>query len=153
MKPDIVTYGSGVRASALHGGCRSLSGTSVASPVVAGAVALLAGAVHHQHVNPASMKQTLLNSARKLGGVNMFEQGHGKLDLLRAFHELNTYKPHARWVWSMGVVVGQHGCGCGAAWVWLWGGMGVVMGQHGFGRGCGHGTGGCGYVSPLSPTA
>ncbi len=57
VKPDIVTYGSGVRGSALGGGCRSLSGTSVASPVVAGAVALLAGAVKHNHVNPASMKQ------------------------------------------------------------------------------------------------
>ena len=94
----MVTYGSGVRGSALHGGCRSLSGTSVASPVVAGAVALLAGAVHYAHVNPASMKQALLSSARKLPGVNMFEQGHGKLDLLRAFHELNTYQPHARYV-------------------------------------------------------
>lgn len=42
VKPDLVTYGSGVRGSALQGGCRTLSGTSVASPVVAGAVALLA---------------------------------------------------------------------------------------------------------------
>ena len=42
VKPDIVTYSSGVRGSALHSGCRSLSGTSVASPVVTGAVALLA---------------------------------------------------------------------------------------------------------------
>lgn len=42
VKPDLVTYGSGVRGSALQTGCRTLSGTSVASPVVAGAVALLA---------------------------------------------------------------------------------------------------------------
>ena len=42
VKPDIVTYGSGVRGSGLKEGCRSLSGTSVASPVVAGAVTLLA---------------------------------------------------------------------------------------------------------------
>ena len=96
VKPDIVTYGSGVRGSALNGGCRSLSGTSVASPVVAGAVALLAGAVKHQFVNPASMKQALMASAQRLGSVNMFEQGHGQLDLLRAYHELNTYKPQAR---------------------------------------------------------
>lgn len=41
VKPDIVTYGSGVRGSGMKGGCRSLSGTSVASPVVAGAVTLL----------------------------------------------------------------------------------------------------------------
>lgn len=42
VKPDLVTYGSAVRGSALKNGCRTLSGTSVASPVVAGAVALLA---------------------------------------------------------------------------------------------------------------
>ena len=96
VKPDIVTYGSGVRGSALRGGCRSLSGTSVASPVVAGAVTLLLGAVDHAHINPASMKQALMDSAQRLGGgANIFEQGSGKLDLLRAFHMLNTYKPQA----------------------------------------------------------
>ena len=42
VKPDIVTYGSAVRGSSIQGSCRSLSGTSVASPVVAGAVTLLA---------------------------------------------------------------------------------------------------------------
>ena len=41
VKPDIVTYGSAVRGSSIQGGCRSLSGTSVASPVVAGAITLL----------------------------------------------------------------------------------------------------------------
>jgi membrane-bound transcription factor site-1 protease len=41
VKPDIVTYGHYVRGSDKEGGCRSLSGTSVASPVVAGAVTLL----------------------------------------------------------------------------------------------------------------
>lgn len=85
-----------MRGSALHGGCRPLSGTSVASPVVAGAVALLAGAVERANVNPASMKQALMASAQKLEGVNMFEQGSGKLDLLRAYQELSSYKPHAR---------------------------------------------------------
>lgn len=41
MKPDLVTYGALVRGSNLHGKCGTLSGTSVASPVVAGAAALL----------------------------------------------------------------------------------------------------------------
>ncbi|XP_064414456.1 membrane-bound transcription factor site-1 protease [Latimeria chalumnae] len=96
VKPDIVTYGSGVRGSGMKGGCRSLSGTSVASPVVAGAVTLLASTVHRRElVNPASMKQALIASARRLPGVNMFEQGHGKLDLLRAYQVLNSYKPQA----------------------------------------------------------
>ncbi|XP_019490327.1 PREDICTED: membrane-bound transcription factor site-1 protease [Hipposideros armiger] len=97
VKPDIVTYGAGVRGSGVKGGCRALSGTSVASPVVAGAVTLLVSTVQKRElVNPASMKQALIASARRLPGVNMFEQGHGKLDLLRAYQVLNSYKPQAR---------------------------------------------------------
>uniref|UniRef100_T1J4A8 Membrane-bound transcription factor site-1 protease n=1 Tax=Strigamia maritima TaxID=126957 RepID=T1J4A8_STRMM len=97
VKPDIVTYGSGVRGSSIKGGCRSLSGTSVASPVVAGAVTLLASGVLHRGnvINPASMKQALMASARRLTGVNMFEQGSGKLDLLKAYQILSSYKPQA----------------------------------------------------------
>lgn len=45
FKPDLVTYGSSVLGSRMGGGCRALSGTSVASPVAAGAVALLASVV------------------------------------------------------------------------------------------------------------
>lgn len=95
LKPDIVTYGSAVRGSNLKKGCRSLSGTSVASPVVAGAVTLLYSGVLHRGsvINPGSMKQALLASARRLPGVGMFEQGAGKLDLLRAFQMLSTYTP------------------------------------------------------------
>ncbi|XP_011879959.1 PREDICTED: membrane-bound transcription factor site-1 protease [Vollenhovia emeryi] len=101
IKPDLVIYGSGVRGSALQSGCRSLSGTSVSSPVVAGAVALLASAfvetngskINKEKVTPASMKQALLSSARRLPGIGMFEQGAGKLDLLRAFHFLQSYTP------------------------------------------------------------
>ncbi|KAK3701706.1 hypothetical protein QZH41_006719 [Actinostola sp. cb2023] len=48
VKPDIVTYGSGVRGSSL-----------------------------------------------KLPGFNIFEQGHGKLDLIKAFQILNSLKPQA----------------------------------------------------------
>lgn len=97
VKPDIVTYGSSVRGSSIKGSCRTLSGTSVASPVVAGAVTLLASGVLHRGnaINPASMKQALMASARRLPGVNMFEQGHGKLDLLKAYQILNSYKPQA----------------------------------------------------------
>ncbi|XP_054278067.1 membrane-bound transcription factor site-1 protease-like [Macrosteles quadrilineatus] len=97
VKPDIVTYGSGVRGSSIKAGCKTLSGTSVASPVVAGAVTLLASGVLHRGnvINPASMKQALMASARRLPGVNMFEQGHGKLDLLKAYQVLNSYKPQA----------------------------------------------------------
>ncbi|XP_045510195.1 membrane-bound transcription factor site-1 protease [Colias croceus] len=95
MKPDIVTYGSGVRGSSVNGGCRSLSGTSVASPVVAGAIALLASGVPRQNLTPASVKQALCITARRLQGPNMFEQGHGKLDLISAYQFLREYVPQA----------------------------------------------------------
>ncbi|XP_072169129.1 membrane-bound transcription factor site-1 protease-like [Diadema setosum] len=97
LKPDIVTYGSAVRGSGLKNGCRTLSGTSVASPVVAGAVTLLASSVQERQwvLNPASMKQALMASARRLPAANMFEQGHGKLDLIKAYQILSTYKPQA----------------------------------------------------------
>ena len=95
-------------------GCRQLSGTSVASPVVAGAVALLYSGVMHRGavINPASMKQVgeikegekcscnqdtllqaLIASTRRLPGVGMFEQGAGKLDLLRTYQTLTAYTP------------------------------------------------------------
>lgn len=98
VKPDVVTYGSSVRGLGLNGGCRSLSGTSVASPVVAGAVALLYSSVPPERrnlVNPASMKQALMASAKRLPGVNMFEQGQGMLDLIKAYKILNSYHPQA----------------------------------------------------------
>ncbi|XP_062555171.1 membrane-bound transcription factor site-1 protease isoform X1 [Armigeres subalbatus] len=95
MKPDIVTYGSQVKGSNLNGGCKSLSGTSVASPVVAGAVTLLASGVINRLdiVNPASMKQALIEGAQRLTENNMFEQGHGKLNILKSMKILSTYKP------------------------------------------------------------
>lgn len=113
-----MTYGSAVRGSSIQGACRSLSGTSVASPVVAGAITLLARYIFFLFllhlltnlpfqifacsgviqaggvINPASVKQSLMSSARRLPGVNMFEQGHGKLDLVRAYHLLSNYRPH-----------------------------------------------------------
>ena len=99
VKPDIVTYSKSIRGSKLDGGCRSLSGTSVASPVVAGAVALLASVLPEPQrwslVNPASMKQALVSTARRLDSAHIFEQGAGKLDLEGAYHFLLNYRPHA----------------------------------------------------------
>lgn len=46
-------------------------------------------------INPGSMKQALIASARRLSGANMFEQGHGKVDLLRAYQILRSYRPQA----------------------------------------------------------
>ena len=60
----------------------------------AGAVALLTSSVPRHLVNPASMKQALLSSAQRIPSANIFEQGMGKLDLIRAYRELTSYRPH-----------------------------------------------------------
>ena len=102
VKPDIVAYGRDVMGSKIQGGCRSLSGTSVASPVVAGAVTLLASTVPQEKrwdiLNPASMKQALVEGAVRLnsaGDSSMYAQGAGKLNLVNAYEILKSYTPRA----------------------------------------------------------
>ncbi|KAI3854547.1 hypothetical protein MKW92_042079 [Papaver armeniacum] len=86
VKPDIVAYGREIMGSKISTGCKSLSGTSVASPVVAGVVCLLVSVLPENTrkdiLNPASMKQALVEGAAKLSGPNMYEQGAGRLDLV-----------------------------------------------------------------------
>ncbi|KAK4468020.1 hypothetical protein MN116_008198 [Schistosoma mekongi] len=92
VKPDIVTFSTGVISSGLDGKCRVLSGTSVASPIVTGVVSLLINAAlnhnanllnydnssnsHTPHpfvpVNPISIKQALIASANQLDSVRVF---------------------------------------------------------------------------------
>eukprot|EP01137_Pigoraptor_chileana_P029598 Opistho-2@14997 len=99
VKPDIVTYGYQVGGSHKKSGCRTLSGTSVASPVVAGAVALLCSVIpaplRPALSNPASIKQAIIESATRLDGPNMFEQSAGKLDLVKAYQVLSAYEARA----------------------------------------------------------
>ena len=103
VKPDVVAYGKDVQGSAIGGGCRSLSGTSVAAPVVAGALCVLASArdpTDRWHadggvLNPASMKQALLEGAAHLAGVRSAEQGGGKLNLTASAEIVRAYTPRA----------------------------------------------------------
>jgi membrane-bound transcription factor site-1 protease len=117
VKPDIVTYGKSIRGSSLKNGCRQLSGTSMASPVVTGSIALLLSSLRHRSdhhpshnmgingnghkesratiINPASIKQILIESAVPIEGASIFEQGSGRLNLRGAYNTLQSYKPHA----------------------------------------------------------
>ena len=73
VKPDIVTYGSGVRGSGMKEGCRSLSGTSVASPVVAGAVTLLA-----RSVTPVSVQGVPIAHVKRPGSSTACQWTNGE---------------------------------------------------------------------------
>ena len=63
VKPDVVAYGRDVMGSKIAGGCRSLSGTSVASPVVAGAVTLLASCLLYTSPSPRDKRQSRMPSS------------------------------------------------------------------------------------------
>jgi len=101
VKPDLVAYSTQVKGSRIYGGCRSLSGTSVASPVtnqgneqqkvdteflqvVAGAITLLSSVIPESrrttYINPASIKQALLHSAIRINNANIFEQVNGAIE-------------------------------------------------------------------------
>ena len=97
---DLAAPAVDLHASHLGGACTTMTGTSVASPVVAGAVALLASVVpaarRWEIVNPASMKQVLLEGAEPTGSAGgMFEEGSGLLSLERSSAAMASYTPHA----------------------------------------------------------
>eukprot|EP00668_Euglena_longa_P016680 GGOE01020970.1.p1 GENE.GGOE01020970.1~~GGOE01020970.1.p1 ORF type:complete len:1054 (-),score=230.20 GGOE01020970.1:108-3023(-) len=96
FKPDIVTFGEAVSGSNRRGGCKALSGTSVASPVVAGATALMVALAkqHRRPHNVAMLKQVLTATARRLPEANIFEQGAGLMDLEGAAAMAVRYVPH-----------------------------------------------------------
>lgn len=98
IKPDVMAYAKDVTGSKITTGCRSLSGTSVASPVVAGAVCLLASTLPEERrwlLNPASMKQALVEGAFRLPQLNMHEQGNGRINLPASQAILANYTPRA----------------------------------------------------------
>ena len=87
VKPDIVTYARNLVAPSNKdvATCRTLSGTSVASPIVSGAIALVISAIPRERrrrvVNPASVKRALMQSAKQLSDSSMYEQGAGIMDV------------------------------------------------------------------------
>jgi hypothetical protein len=106
VKPDIVTIAQHVRGtsrSTVGGGCKAYSGSSVASPVAAGAVALLISGARRagvRNLGPAVIKRAVLETAvpvdpldAGLAGPGMFEQGAGRLDLDAALAAVLASRP------------------------------------------------------------
>jgi subtilisin family serine protease len=87
FKPDVAAPGDGVASSVPGGGYAAFSGTSMAAPHVAGAVAVLEQ--RHPDWTPAQVKSALVTSGvpvRSTGEVSPLREGGGRIDLPRADH-------------------------------------------------------------------
>ena len=89
-KPDLVAPGTEITSLSNRSGYRTLSGTSMSTPMVAGAAAQILQ--KNPHWSPDRIKQALVKTARNTGlGPNL--QGAGALDLSKLFTE---QQPSAR---------------------------------------------------------
>ena len=88
FKPDIVTYSVNIKGYYM-GRCGSNSGTSVSTPIIAASIALL----WQNSFTPSLIKQALILTAIKLPEYSIYEQGAGKLNLLKAKEYLDTPIP------------------------------------------------------------
>nr|WP_042195769.1 S8 family peptidase [Kibdelosporangium sp. MJ126-NF4]CEL22213.1 peptidase S8 and S53, subtilisin, kexin, sedolisin [Kibdelosporangium sp. MJ126-NF4]CTQ92995.1 peptidase S8 and S53, subtilisin, kexin, sedolisin [Kibdelosporangium sp. MJ126-NF4] len=90
IKPEISAPGTDIVAARADGTFTEvsvneryarLSGTSMATPHVAGAAAILAG--QHPQWTGEQLKNTLIGSAKRLPGIDTHAQGSGRLDIAR----------------------------------------------------------------------
>jgi hypothetical protein len=87
QKPDLVAPGERIRAPIPDNLWSDLDGTSMASPHVSGAAAMLMARYSEMVGQPRRIKQVLCQSTTDLGREKSF-QGHGMLDVLRAFQSI-----------------------------------------------------------------
>jgi hypothetical protein len=85
-KPDLVAPGERIRGP-FREGWGDLDGTSMAAPHVSGAAAMLMARYTELIGQPRRIKRILCESATDLGRERSF-QGHGMLDVLRAFQSI-----------------------------------------------------------------
>jgi hypothetical protein len=81
LKPDLAAPGEEILSARSGGGTRVMSGTSMASPHVAGAAALLLEL--HPEWTPEQVKATLIGTAKPMADEVM-KRGGGRLDVHRA---------------------------------------------------------------------
>jgi subtilisin family serine protease len=101
LKPEIVAPGVEIMAARSRFSSRgkprdrymSMSGTSMATPHVAGAAAILAQ--RHPDWTAARLKAGLIASAKPLEGVGVFAQGAGRVDVARSVDQSVYAEPDA----------------------------------------------------------
>jgi len=87
MKPDLVAPGERIRSCVPGDAWKELDGTSMAAPHVSGAAAMLMARHAELIGQPRQIKRILCETATDLGRERSF-QGHGMLDVLRAFQRV-----------------------------------------------------------------
>jgi subtilisin family serine protease len=111
LKPEIVAPGVNITAANAKDGFlgepgrkyTTLSGTSMATPHVAGAAAILAQ--RHRSWNGQQLKSALVGAAKTLPGFGAYAQGAGRLDVAQAIKHAKYATPAAV---SAGVAVWPH---------------------------------------------
>ena len=98
VKPDILAYADPVLTLGIKGkGCTKVSGTSSASPVTLGIAALLASTIpeeeRYRKLNPASIRQVLIEGADRLADAPIYVQGPGAVNLLQSYEVMKKYEP------------------------------------------------------------
>ncbi|MEU9833178.1 S8 family serine peptidase [Streptosporangium sp. NPDC048047] len=97
VKPDITAPGVGIVAAeaGTDGGHVAMSGTSMATPHVAGAAAILAQ--RHPDWTGQRLKAALTGSAVPSPGVTPYRQGTGRVDVVRALRQQVTAQATDAW--------------------------------------------------------
>jgi minor extracellular serine protease Vpr len=90
IKPEVVTIGSEVYTADPNGGYATLSGTSLASPIVAGAAAFLKGA--RPGLTVAQYRSLIINSAQWMD-ERLQQRGNGSLNLDQAANSTIAASP------------------------------------------------------------
>lgn len=90
-KPDVIAPGVDITAAKKTSGYITYSGTSMASPMVAGCVALLLQAC--PNLTPLQVRDLLMRTARPLPGYDANTQGAGVIDTFAAMKAAQTAPP------------------------------------------------------------
>ncbi|HXE72966.1 MAG TPA: S8 family peptidase [Candidatus Nitrosotenuis sp.] len=91
VKPDVVAPGKGVVSTSPDGGYVTMSGTSMAAPLVAGTAALMYQL--RPDLSPGEMKQLLRATAQRIRSYNENIQGQGVVQADRAASRLDPQYP------------------------------------------------------------